>query len=414
MSEANHRTWRIFPQSLRWRLSAVIALVSVVLAVALSLLVRSEFSRVQLADARRVQDERIQLVVRDYGLTGRAALGARLDATDVPRELLAAVHGGRRATYLERTPAGTWIWAAAETNGHVLSLRTSYADRDEALKQLDNVLILGSSAVLVLATVLGIVLGGRLSKRLRHAAVAARRVADGDATLSAGVSVSAEIGARPRDETTELAQAVDAMAAALRARLVAEQRVTADIAHELRTPVTGLVTAAELLPPSRPAELVRDRVTVLRSLVEDILEVARLDAATERAELVDVPLGEFVFRRVPSAEVTDAETVRTDPRRLERVLVNLIDNAERHGAPPVSVTVTGRTIRVRDHGPGFPDDILREGPSRFRTADPNRSDGHGLGLTIALAQARVLSAELTLENATDGGAEVRVVLPSPP
>ncbi len=401
---------KVLPQSLRWRLSAVIALVSVVLAVALSLLVRSEFSRVQLADARRVQDERIQLVVRDYGLTGRAALGARLDAADVPRELLDAVDGGRRATYLERTPSGTWIWAAAETNGHVLSLRTTYSDREEALKQLDNVLILGSSAVLVLATVLGIVLGGRLSRRLRHAAVAARRVADGDATLSVG----AEIGARPRDETTELAQAVDAMAAALRARLVAEQRVTADIAHELRTPVTGLVTAAELLPPSRPAELVRDRVTVLRSLVENILEVARLDAATERAELVDVPLGEFVSRRVPSAVVTGAETVRTDPRRLERVLVNLMDNAERHGEPPVSVVVDGTTIRVRDHGPGFPDDILREGPSRFRTADPNRSDGHGLGLTIALAQARVLSAELTLENATDGGAEVRVVLPSAP
>lgn len=401
---------RVLPQSLRWRLSAVIALVSVVLAVALSLLVRSEFSRVQLADARRVQDERIQLVVRDYGLTGRAALGSRINAPDVPEELLDAVRGGRRATYLERTPQGAWIWAAAQTDGRVLSLRSSYADRDEALRQLDNVLILGSAAVLVLATVLGIVLGGRLSRRLRRAAVAARRVADGDATLSVG----AEIGDRPRDETTELAQAVDAMAAALRARLVAEQRVTADIAHELRTPVTGLVTAAELLPPSRPAELVRDRVTVLRSLVEDILEVARLDAATERAELVDVPLGEFVSRRVPSALVTDAETVRTDPRRLERVLVNLLENAEQHGEPPVAVTVEGTTIRVRDHGRGFPDDILAEGPSRFRTADPNRSDGHGLGLTIALAQARVLSAELTLANATDGGAEVTVVLPSAP
>lgn len=401
---------KVFAQSLRWRLSAVIALVSVVLAVALSLLVRTEFSRVQLADARRVQDERMQLIVRDYGLTGRAALGSRLDAADVPRELLDAIQGGRRATYLERTPSGAWIWAAAETGGRVLSLRTPYTDRDEALKQLDNVLILGSSAVLVLATVLGIVLGGRLSKRLRRAAVAARRVADGDATLSVGE----EIGARPRDETTELAQAVDAMAAALQARLVAEQRVTADIAHELRTPVTGLVTAAELLPPSRPAELVRDRVTVLRSLVEDILEVARLDAATERAELVDVPLGDFVSRRVPAAVVTDAETVRTDPRRLERVLVNLLENAERHGEPPVEVTVDGATIRVRDHGQGFPPEILLEGPSRFRTADPNRSDGHGLGLTIALAQARVLSAELTLANATDGGAEVAVALPSAP
>lgn len=401
---------RVFPQSLRWRLSAVIALVAAVLAVALSLLVRTEFSRVQLEDARRVQDERIQLVVRDYGLTGRAALGAQLDAPDVPRALLDAVQGGRRATYLQRTPGGAWLWAAAQTDGHVLSLRTAYGDRDNALRQLDNALILGSAGVLVLASVLGVLLGGRLSRRLRRAATAARRVAEGDATLTVG----AEIGDRPRDETTELAHAVDAMAAALRERIVAEQRVTADIAHELRTPVTGLVTAAELLPPSRPAELVRDRVNVLRALVEDILEVARLDTATERAELVAVPLGDFVSRRVPAARVTDAETVRTDPRRLERVLVNLLDNAERHGEPPVEVTVTGRTIVIRDHGPGFPPDLLRAGPSRFRTADPNRSDGHGLGLTIAVAQARVLSAELTLANATDGGAEVTVALPSSP
>lgn len=401
---------RVFPQSLRWRLSAVIAVVSAVLAVALSLLVRTEFSRVQLADARRVQDERIQLVVRDYGLTGRAALGSKLDAKDVPGDLLAAVEGGRRATYLQRTPGGAWIWAAAETDGHVLSLRTAYTDRDNALRQLDNALILGSAGVFVLASVLGVLLGGRLSRRLRRAATAARRVADGDATLTVG----AEVGDRPRDETTKLAHAVDAMAAALRERIVAEQRVTADIAHELRTPVTGLVTAAELLPPSRPAELVRDRVSVLRSLVEDILEVARLDTATEQAELVAVPLGDFVSRRVPGAVVSDAETVRTDPRRLERVLVNLLQNAERHGAPPVVVTVSGRTIAVRDHGPGFPDELLRDGPSRFRTADPNRSDGHGLGLTIAVAQARVLSAELTLANAPDGGAEVVVALPSAP
>jgi signal transduction histidine kinase len=190
--------------------------------------------------------------------------------------------------------------------------------------------------------------------------------------------------------------------------------VTADIAHELRTPVTGLVTAAELLPPSRPAELVRDRVTVLRALVEDILEVARLDSPSEQAELVAVPLGEFVSRRVPEAVVTEAETVRTDPRRLERVLVNLIENARRHGEPPVAVEVTGATIRVRDHGPGFPEVLLREGPSRFRTGDPTRGDGHGLGLTIAAAQARVLSAELTLANAPDGGAEVTVALPSAP
>ncbi|OLF12594.1 sensor histidine kinase [Actinophytocola xanthii] len=407
---------RLFPQSLRWRLSAVIAVVSAVVAVALSLLVRTEFSRVQLADARRVQDERIQLVVRDYGLTGRAALGSELDSDRVPGPLRDAVRGGRRATYLERGRDGAWIWAAAETSGHVLSLRTSYRDRDAALAQLDNVLIIGSSGVLALGSVLGVVLGGRLSRRLRRAAVAARRVAEGDARTSVGDT----IGARPRDETTELAQAVDAMAAALRERLVAEQRVTADIAHELRTPVTGLVTAAELLPPSRPAELVRDRVRVLRSLVEDILEVARLDTAAERAELVELSLADFVRRRVPpvvpSAEVLvlAAAQARTDPRRLERVLVNLLLNAERHGAPPVTVEVDGLTLRVRDHGPGFAEDLLRDGPSRFRTASSDRGGGHGLGLTIALAQAKVLGATLELANAEDGGALATLSLPAEP
>ncbi|MCT2583698.1 sensor histidine kinase [Actinophytocola gossypii] len=405
---------RLFPQSLRWRLSAVIAVVSAVVAVALSLLVRAEFSRVQLADARRVQDERIQLVVRDYGLTGRVALGSELDSSRVPAQLRAAVRGGKRATYLERGTDGAWIWAAAETGGRVLSLRSSYRDRDEALAQLDNVLIIGSSGVLVLGSVLGVVLGGPLSRRLRRAAVAARRVADGDADTTVGDT----IGSRPRDETTELAEAVDEMALALRERLAAEQRVTADIAHELRTPVTGLVTAAELLPPSRPAELVRDRVRVLRSLVEDILEVARLDTATERAELVELSLADFVRRRVPAVSqdaevrVLAEEQARTDPRRLERVLVNLLVNADRHGESPVTVEVDGLVVRVRDHGPGFPDELLRDGPSRFRTASSERGGGHGLGLTIALAQAKVLGARLDLANADTGGAQVTLTLPA--
>jgi signal transduction histidine kinase len=86
--------------------------------------------------------------------------------------------------------------------------------------------------------------------------------------------------------------------------------------------------------------------------------------------------------------------VTTDPRRLERVLFNLLANAGRHGKPPIEVTVEGRVIRVRDHGPGFPEDLLAEGPSRFRTGSKDRAGhGHGLGLTIAAGQARVLGAE---------------------
>lgn len=295
----------------------------------------------------------------------------------------------------------------------MLSIRSSYADKDDALDQLDQVLLIGSAAVVVLGTLLGVVLGARLSRRLRLAAAAARQVADGDTE----VRVRDAIGTRPADETAELAQAVDAMADALQERLAAEQRVTADIAHELRTPVTGLVTAAELLPPGRPAEMVRDRIKALRGLVEDVLEVARLDTATERAELTELDLLTFLRRRVtaviPEAEVSgESETVLTDPRRLERILVNLLHNARRHGQPPIEVTVSGRTLRVRDHGPGFAPDLLRDGPSRFRTGASDRGSGHGLGLTIALAQTKVLGGTLTLANAEDGGAQATLELPA--
>jgi signal transduction histidine kinase len=262
-----------------------------------------------------------------------------------------------------------------------------------------------------------VLIGGQISRRLRKAATAAQRVAHGDPD----VRVRDAVGGVVRDETDDLARAVDAMADALAGRLEAERRVTADIAHELRTPVTGLVTAAELLPPGRPSELVRDRAQALRTLVEDVLEVARLDGAAEQADLQEVALGGFVRRRVaaaaPEATVTvrGGALVRTDPRRLERVLGNLLANAARHGRPPIEVTVDGPYVEVRDHGPGFPEDLLRDGPSRFRTGSSDRAgSGHGLGLTIAAGQTRVLGARLTFCNAPEqegGGAVARLLLP---
>jgi signal transduction histidine kinase len=274
------------------------------------------------------------------------------------------------------------------------------------MKDLDQALVIGSVAVVFCGSALGVLIGGQLSRRLRKAAAAANQVAKGETD----VRVREAIGGVVRDETDDLARAVDAMADALQQRLEAERRVTADIAHELRTPVTGLLTAAELLPPGRPTELVLDRAKAMRTLVEDVLEVARLDGASERAELQDILLGEFVARRVavkdPAIEVrvVHESEVTTDPRRLERVLFNLLANATRHGKPPIQVTVEGRVIRVRDHGPGFPADLLAEGPSRFRTGSPDRAGhGHGLGLTIAAGQARVLGARLTFRNVRPAG-----------
>ncbi|MFE0378751.1 sensor histidine kinase, partial [Streptomyces inhibens] len=77
----------------------------------------------------------------------------------------------------------------------------------------------------------------------------------------------------------------------------------------------------------------------------------------------------------------------------------------------VHLTVEGRTVVVRDHGPGFPPDLLRGGPRRFHTGATKRGSGHGLGLTIALGQARLLDAELRLDNAPGGGAVATLRLP---
>ncbi|MEU0946545.1 two-component system sensor histidine kinase CseC [Streptomyces canus] len=396
---------------LRWKLSAAIALVGALVAVALSLVVHNAARVSMLDNARDLADERIRIAQRNYELTGKPNFPSiAVDDLHLPPPLREKVEEGRRATYVsDRPDQGPDIWAAVPVKGgHVLSLHTGFTDRStDILNDLDQALVIGSIAVVLGGSALGVLIGGQLSRRLRKAATAANQMAKGETD----VRVRDAIGGVVRDETDDLASAVDAMADALQQRLEAERRVTADIAHELRTPVTGLLTAAELLPPGRPTELVLDRAKAMRTLVEDVLEVARLDGANERAELQDILLGEFVTRRVAAKDpeievrVVHESEVTTDPRRLERVLFNLLANAARHGKPPVQVTVEGRVIRVRDHGPGFPEDLLADGPSRFRTGSADRAGhGHGLGLTIAAGQARVLGARLTFRNVRPAGA----------
>ncbi|GAA3160589.1 MULTISPECIES: two-component system sensor histidine kinase CseC [Streptomyces] len=393
---------------LRWKLSAAIALVGALVAVALSLVVHNAARASMLDNSRDVQIERLNSTQRIYESTGQLLFSAKIDDPAIPAELRKEVLTNTRATYLQDNgEAAPEVWAASPLGGgRVLSMHGRYYDRFKVLDDLDQALVVGSTAVVVGGCALGVLVGGRLSQRLRKAAAAAGKLADGDTS----VRIRDAVGGRIRDETDDLAWAVDAMNDALQQRIEAERRVTADIAHELRTPVTGLLTAAELLPPGRPSELVRDRAQVLRTLVEDVLEVARLDGYAERAELQDVALGEFVARRVRALNadvrveiVRDAE-VTTDPRRLERILGNLIANAARHGKPPIDVMVEGRIVRVRDHGKGFPEALLKEGPSRFRTGSSDRAGrGHGLGLTIAAGQARVLGARLTFRNADELG-----------
>ncbi|MFE7776450.1 two-component system sensor histidine kinase CseC [Streptomyces sp. NPDC057445] len=397
----------------RWKISVAIAAVGALIAFALSLVVHNSARVSMLENARDLQMNRLLFAQRIYETTKPKTapkFGTKLNDPALPRELRHLLEGGRQGTYVQEHHGGAPdIWAAVPLgNGDVLSLHNRIADRSSAImRDLDRALIIGSVSVVFAGSALGVLIGGQLSRRLRKAAAAAGKVAQGNTEIR----VREAVGGVVRDETDELARAVDALTDALNERIEAERRVTADIAHELRTPVTGLLTAAELLPPGRPSELVRDRAQALRTLVEDVLEVARLDSASERAELQEIALGEFVSRRVAVlnpdtvVRVVHDSWVNTDPRRLERILGNLLANAAKHGGTPVEVTVEGRVVRVRDHGPGFPEALLREGPSRFRTGASDRAGhGHGLGLTIAAGQARVLGARLTFRNASPEGA----------
>ncbi|SDK60104.1 sensor histidine kinase [Streptomyces indicus] len=398
-------------RALRWKIAALTAAACCAVAAVVGVLVHGATAEQNEKYGRDRAFTQLSAAQAEFDRTGSRPPDAELmTADEVPEPLARSLAElrtpGAIATWYDvQEPNWYWLWAAVPVGDHVLAVRTDMSAEVRRLQLLDRSIVKAVLAALVVVVPLAALATEPMNRRLRHGARTARSIAGGN--------LGARIGrrGRARDEITDMSAAVDAMAAALQHRLESEKRFTADVAHELRTPLMGLVTAAGLLDEEdEAARLVRERVATLRALTEDLLEVSRLDAGAERARLDEVPLGEFVEDVVRRAEgaadvrVEDARTVRTDPRRVERVLANLIANAHRHGAAPVRVTVSGTRIEVRDHGPGFPAEVLAEGPRRFRTGAVERGHGHGLGLTIASGQASVLGAALTFRNAADGGA----------
>lgn len=408
---------------LRSKLGLIFVLVSSLPILLLCLAVYTQAQSARLDRDRSFADERIQGVAQIYETNGVPVLDSRLNDPALPPKLRATVLDGKRATFVTGAPNAK-MWAAVQvSDGQILSIAQDYPANDGSMNALRRALLIGGLATVGLVGVVSVIAAGQLSRRIVSVSATARRIAAGDLDASA-----VGVAGKGKDEVAALATALDTMASSLRGQLEAERRFTADVAHDLRTPVTGLLTAAELLPPSRPSELVRDRAKVLRRLVEDLLEIARFDSGVEQADLEHVGLGAFVgsavgrLRMQQSLEpdsvvvhrVGREETISTDSRRIERILANLIVNGLRHGRPPIEVTVLGRTIEVVDHGNGYPEELIAEGPRRFRSGMAERGVGHGLGLTIAAGHAKVLGAELTFGTAPGGGACARLVLPDSP
>ncbi len=312
----------------------------------------------------------------------------------------------------------------------------------DELSQLRTVLLAGWAATVALAALVGNTLARRTLEPVGRASAAARSIAEGllDTRLPAGRGD--EFGTWATS-FNQMAEALQAKVAALSAAQARERRFTADVAHELRTPVTALVAAASLLrehldamPPDarRPAELLTSDVVRLRRLVDELMEISRLDAGSEAVRCEPVALGPLIDAVVASrgwkSLVTRTGpdiTVTSDARRLERVLANLVSNAVEHGGAeqsgvdarggsPVMVQVIGHgalvEVRVADRGPGIAPEHLPHLFDRFYKADPSRAaGGSGLGLAIARENAVLLGADLTVRSEPGGGTEFYLVMP---
>ena len=292
------------------------------------------------------------------------------------------------------------------------------------LSVLRNVLFGGVGILVLLAALAGVVLARSTLRPVARASTAAQSLAEGLLETRLPVEGRDEFGAWAQS-FNEMAAALEAKIGELQAAQARERRFTADVAHELRTPLTALMGEASLLadhldrmPPEarRPAELLIADVGRLRKLVEDLMEISRFDAGAEsvHAEEVDVAalVGATVRARGWDDRVRlegDGLRVTSDPRRLERIVANLVDNALEHGGSSVSVRIGENEIEVADDGPGIASEHLPHVFERFYKADASRSSsGTGLGLAIARENAILLGGEL--EVASEPGRGTRFTL----
>ncbi|MFJ3902904.1 sensor histidine kinase [Streptomyces sp. NPDC090025] len=413
--------------SLRWKIAALAALTAALVATAVGVLVHLWTANDIRDRAQAAAFNSVYSAMDVYRRTGTLADGAELDPVELPAALRAPRDAARHTAYDGRVEGnvGPSYWAAQRTAGPgspVLAVRVNMSSELHTLGRLDMTMTVASLLALGAAVPVTVYGAGLVARRLRQVSETASRISAGDLDARTGPTEG-------RDEVAEIAATVDRMADSLSQRLRIERQFTADVAHELRTPVGGLLAAVDLLPPGATEDLIRARVRDLRGLVEDLLEISRLEAGAEQAVWTRVPLAEVVAEAVartghdtevivagagagPGSGPGEPFTLETDPRRLERIVANLVVNAHRHGTAPVQVTVDGATVAVRDHGPGFPEDLLAHGPRRFHTGAAERGAGHGLGLTIAFGQARLLGATLRLGNAPDGGAVATLRLPA--
>ena len=196
----------------------------------------------------------------------------------------------------------------------------------------------------------------------------------------------------------------------------AAKRFAAQASHELRTPLAALQGYLEVLERD-PAEVrarqgAKRELARMRRLLEALLALARLQGRAHAA-IQEVELAEFMRRRFPRCGLCASGRLYAEPDLLELVLKAMLENAERHGAPPYRLDLRACAGRVElifeDSGSGFPEEVLRRWAEPAQGADL----AGGLGLPIVHAVASVHRGGLRLENRAEGGARVVLAFPTP-
>ncbi len=304
-------------------------------------------------------------------------------------------------------------------------------DRERALHRLAAILAITLPGALVAACV-----AGYLVTR------AALRPVDAMRARAEEIGAGAPPGERlpepgTHDEIDRLATTLNDLLGRLEAAVEHERRIVGDASHELRTPVSVLLTRLDVAlrrddlneaALRAVLEDARQDARRLSRLADDLLLLARADQGRlplrrEPLEVHDLLAGAHERHTgsppgavVVAEEVAGGAVVIADPLRTGQVLDNLIANALVHGTAPVelraSVEDGAVSISVRDHGPGYPEWFLPRAFERFSQADAAGAPGTGLGLSIADAVVRAQGGTITAANAPDGGAIVTFTLPA--
>ncbi|WP_086666796.1 sensor histidine kinase [Lentzea kentuckyensis] len=328
----------------------------------------------------------------------------------------------------EHVSVGSHRLVMRQLDGAELIVATDQSEVDKAVGDLRLAFLLISLGALILVGMAGYALVRASTRALEEVEQVAGEIAAGD--LSRRVPVR-----RPGSEVGRLASALNTMLGqieqAFAVRVSSENRMrqfVADASHELRTPLTSIRGYAELYrqgAASDPAEVLRrieDHAERMGVLVEDLLQLARLDSAQplvlSTVDLVVLVTDAVVEARVRAAdrtvslELPDGPVlVQADEARVRQVLTNLLDNALIHtpAGSPVEVRLGPSSFEVADHGPGMSAEQASRAFERFYRVDAARGPGGtGLGLAIVAALVAAHGWTISLDTAPGEGAVFRV------